>query len=386
MPCLRARGLINLGNMCFANTVLQVLVYCPPFHKLFTELGKYFPSPSAKGGSGTPLVDATVAFMKEFGIPPKAKVQQEEEEETGRDSFVPSGIYDALKEKKRFDSMRGGQQEDAEEFLGFYLDTLEEELLSMITPVSSAILSTPTTEEEDVTDGPTGDGWHEVGKKNKAVVTRMHSGQDSPISRIFGGKFRTVLKVPGARETAIVDPWSRLQLDIQPVYVRTIEDALRHIATPETVQVTSSSRVQVDASQQTVIETLPPILVLHLKRFLYDTAVKDVVKLSKQIAFGPELEIPKEVMSTGRRSRPVKYKLFGALNHHGSSATGGHYTLDVLHPNPREEGHEGWVRLDDDIVQNIRSDDLAARETGDDRSAYLLFYRQIPPPISGARM
>jgi ubiquitin carboxyl-terminal hydrolase 10 len=74
------------------------------------------------------------------------------------------------------------------------------------------------------------------------------------------------------------------------------------------------------------------------------------------------------------------------LNHHGSSATGGHYTLDVLHPDPREEGREGWIRLDDDIVQNIRSEDLAAREIGDDRSAYLLFYRQIQPPISGARM
>lgn len=58
---------------------------------------------------------------------------------------------------------------------------------------------------------------------------------------------------------------------------------------------TSSSRpgVQVDASQQTLIETLPPVLVLHLKRFLYDTAVKDVVKLSKKVMFGTELEIPK---------------------------------------------------------------------------------------------
>lgn len=38
---------------------------------------------------------------------------------------------------------------------------------------------------------------------------------------------------------------------------------------------------------------LPPVLVLHLKRFLYDTTVNDVVKLSKKIAFGTELEIPK---------------------------------------------------------------------------------------------
>ena len=43
----------------------------------------------------------------------------------------------------------------------------------------------------------------------------QHKALESPISRIFGGKFRTVLKVPGARESAMIDPWSRLQLDIQ---------------------------------------------------------------------------------------------------------------------------------------------------------------------------
>lgn len=81
----------------------------------------------------------------------------------------------------------------------------------------------------------------------------------------------------------------------QPDYIHTIEDALRNISTPGTVQVTSSSRpgIQIDASQQTLIETVPPVLVLHLKRFLYDTTVNDVVKLSKKVTFGPELEIPK---------------------------------------------------------------------------------------------
>lgn len=47
-----------------------------------------------------------------------------------------------------------------------------------------------------------------------------------------------------------------------------------------------------EASQQVFIDGLPPILVLHLKRFLYDTSAKDVIKVHKQITYGPELAIP----------------------------------------------------------------------------------------------
>ena len=41
-----------------------------------------------------------------------------------------------------------------------------------------------------------------------------------------------------------------------------------------------------------LIEVLPPVLVLHLKRFLYDVAADSLVKISKPVQFAPELEIP----------------------------------------------------------------------------------------------
>ena len=71
--------------------------------------------------SATLLVDATVRFLEEFlceeKMPPPAQQQQTgnvnaKEEEDGKkdddgvDSFIPTYVYDAMKEKKRFDNMR----------------------------------------------------------------------------------------------------------------------------------------------------------------------------------------------------------------------------------------------------------------------------------------
>lgn len=190
---------MNSGNMCYANSVLQLLVYCPPFRKLFVELGKVLSAGSAitgSSGSGslvngsgplssssstspsgssstpninglngkdkekdkdagmTPLVDATVEFLKEFmddkktnsktkkqvhsrkgsvlvngsgsgsgsGVRSKGKEKETmgalllngvvDDDSGGEidweacDSFLPTYLYDAMKLKKRFDHMR----------------------------------------------------------------------------------------------------------------------------------------------------------------------------------------------------------------------------------------------------------------------------------------
>lgn len=98
---------------------------------------------------------------------------------------------------------------------------------------------------------------------------------------------------------------------------------------------------------------------------------------------------------TAKRTLSARYKLFGALYHHGVSASGGHYTLDVLHPNrypappvnsssspspAAQKMREGWVRIDDEFVSDVRVDDVfgpQAFERDENRCAYLLFYRRI---------
>jgi hypothetical protein len=94
--------------------------------------------------------------------------------------------------------------------------------------------------------------------------------------------------------------------------IHTVKDALQCISIPSSVQVTSPTRpgVTLDASQQVLIDTVPPILVLHMKRFLYDTKVNGVVKIGKQVSFEPELEIGSDIMAK-KGPQPTKYKLFG---------------------------------------------------------------------------
>ena len=127
LPRLHARGIVNSGNMCFANAVLQLLVYCPPFWRLFKELGRLMGQREQGEGQGsgdgaTPLVDATVKLLEEFVYEEKkplpmptpqqqvsrgkAKEEEDRKEEEGVDSFMPTYVYDAMKEKKRFDNMR----------------------------------------------------------------------------------------------------------------------------------------------------------------------------------------------------------------------------------------------------------------------------------------
>ena len=104
--------------MGFANAILQLLVHPPPFWNLFRVLGdlngRRRGGGPKTGGSTTPLVDAKVSFFEEFKLnekenlpmkrPPHQAANEkprEDEENKVADSFEPTNMYDAMKQKKQ---------------------------------------------------------------------------------------------------------------------------------------------------------------------------------------------------------------------------------------------------------------------------------------------
>ncbi|WVQ76168.1 hypothetical protein IAR50_005824 [Cryptococcus sp. DSM 104548] len=407
------RGLINTGNMCFANTILQVLVYCPPFTELFEEFGKRLKADLARK---TPLLEAMIVFLREFLVlpasadSPKPKGKGKEINKQ-KEAFIPENVYDAMKENKRFDTMRRGHQEDAEEYLGFFLDTIHEEILYLLSRAQPPKPTSPAANEEtEQPSSPAGegvDGWLEVGKKQKTHVVRNTGSKDSAVSKLFGGKLRSVLHTPGQKDSVTVEPYQPLQLDIQAPQITSINDALLALSTPEIVPgVWSASRQEnVDATKTVYVEEWPRVLICHLKRFVYDAKEGGVVKRGKAVAYGSELVVPQEIKSPSKRSpTPTRYALFGVVYHHGSSASGGHYTVAVSKPPAppapipqsaipgqipaQKKDERPWIHFDDEQVREVKEEEVVVSRDeveegkcglvgGREKCAYLLFYRRV---------
>jgi ubiquitin carboxyl-terminal hydrolase 10 len=242
---------------------------------------------------------------------------------------------------------------------------------AVTTAANSSVASPTATSPTDATDS---NAWLEVGRKQRSAITRSsgHPIASSPITKIFGGQLRSELRVSGLKDSVTLEPYQPLQLDIGSPQVRNIVDALKNLTRPETLHGDFGSPRGRDAvaTKQVFMETIPPVLILHLKRFQFDAEGTGTVKIWKKIGYPLELEIPKEVFSRQKRNSLAaegagfpKYRLIAAVYHHGKNASGGHYTVDVR----RQDGRE-WIRLDDTFIRRVRSEDVAEGGVEEDAS------------------
>jgi ubiquitin carboxyl-terminal hydrolase 10 len=313
--------------------------------------------------SDTPLVDVMIMFMREFKVLATGesaenlrKVLKQEQLEQYGDPITPDYVYEAIRSLPRFQGMRRGHQQDAEEFLGFLLEGLHDECVGVIQ--NQATDKTQTDAQNGEADDA--NGWLEVGPKQKSAVTRTAGHEDipSPVTKIFGGHLRSELRVPGQKDSVTLEPYKPLQLDIGSPNINNIVDALKGLTHTETLTGDFGGRGNVTAKKQVFIDTLPPVLILHLKRFQYENALGGTQKIWKKVGYPLELEIPKDVLPPSKRSGLAvkgglpKYRLISVVYHHGKSAAGGHYTVDVL----RQDSNE-WVRMDDTIIRRVRPQD-----------------------------
>lgn len=77
------------------------------------------------------------------------------------------------------------------------------------------------------------------------------------------------------------------------------------------------------ASRGIKFYSLPPILMIQLKRFEYDFARDSMNKISDSCEFYDELDLSRYVDPGYKKS--TQYKLFSVLVHSGASASSGHY-------------------------------------------------------------
>lgn len=397
-PALLPRGLTNRSNWCFVNAILQALLACPPFFNLMKAL------PNISGlkirKSLTPMTDALVEFVHEFSAlenggstsgslgrsGKKDKKLKKEEIRTGL-GLEPSYVYKMLLNLAS-DTFKvvEGRQEDAEEFLTCLLNGISDEMAASLKAHLQAVEAT-TSQQDTVAAGQPdiqeeADDWQEVGAKGRSCVTRrVATDQETsslpatPVQTMALGMCRSYIKSMSGESAATLQPFFTLQLHIQNEGVNTVNEALASSFDSESLDdyICTKTRQVVEATRIMSLEELPPVLILQMKRFVYDATTGGVQKLMKPVQFTVDLEIPKSVLSNEARAKlslkQRQYKLFAVVYHNGREATKGHYVTDVFHT-----GFSTWLHCDDSTVQETGEQSVLSPSTTS--TPYILFYRR----------
>ncbi|MPC07657.1 Ubiquitin carboxyl-terminal hydrolase 10 [Portunus trituberculatus] len=390
---LQPRGLINKANWCYINAPLQALLACPPFYNLMKNIPNI--AGLKKGKSSTPVIDSIVEYIHEFSeMAPMLKPCKKDKSGSGARKeaeivpgppFEPSYVYKMLATING-DLFSDGRQQDAEEMLSFVLNGLHEEMVEALKlageyspsptgdhPALNGSVNgeTNTSDHEDASDDS--DEWQMMGPRKRCCVTRTAAFTPTPISAIFWGQLRSVLHQAGGH-TANLQPFTTLPLDIQSSKVESVKDALDQLVSKEEIPDYTDAKTNQDVTvfKQVLLEHLPNVLILQLKRFIYD---KDggLQKVMKKVNFPIDLEITKELMSSHSRGKfshvQRKYKLLGVVYHDGKEATKGHYVVDIYHG-----GYNCWLRCDDSFIKEVPESNVVRHVPP--RVPYLLFYRR----------
>lgn len=337
-------GLANLGNTCFLNSSIQCLSATIPLTDYF--LGYDYRSEINQDnflGTGGKLATAYAQLMKDMWLsrnhhnsavsPVAFKAQME--------TFAPQ--------------FRGCHQHDSQEMLAFLLDGIHEDL--------NRIKKKPYIEDKDC-DGSNDEqdaieAWKNYLCRDKSLIVD-----------VFQGQLRSEVQCLKCRHKNIrFEPFMYLSLPMS-AHCRSLEDCLRLYLAKEKLTggnqwYCSKCKRHRDATKKTDLWILPPILIVHLKRFKF--------KENGRMGFKNEAAISYPVqgwdLSRHVQSKGSEYPLFDlyALSNHVGGLGSGHYTAYALN-----RFSEQWYEFNDTKCREI--DERAFRRN--QGSAYVLFYNR----------
>lgn len=357
-------GLVNFGNTCYCNSVIQALYFCRPFRE---KILQYKQSLKKSGQQKENLVTCLADLFHNIATQ-KRRVG----------TIAPKRFITKLKkENELFDNY---MQQDAHEFLNYLLNT-----------ISETLLEERAAERERHQQGRNG-----TLKKGSAPPPTLppapqrsedHHG-DRPemtwVQDIFQGTLTNETRCLCCDTVSSKDE-DFLDLSVDVEQNASITHCLRVFSETETLQgdqkyfcETCSSKQE--AQKRMRIKRLPQMLALHLKRFKYVDQLSRYTKLSYRVLFPLELRLFN--VSDDACNGDRLYDLVAAVVHCGATPNRGHYITLV-------KSTSFWLLFDDDIVDKMdissMEDFFGLSEGGvqkNSESAYILFYQARDTPLS----
>lgn len=367
-------GLINMKNTCWLNSGLQCLLHLPPLVEAIFEKNcdtEQNGEPNHEAVENPKILAALLDLLQKVwqtdapDIPPP---------------LTPAKLRMELKHYAPWLVQRH-QQQDAQEFLAFMLDALHSEMKTK--PEFKAVSS----DLEQLSQMLNLAEVDEQREECEAAWAWAHHLQNamSPIVDIFRGQLRSLLTCQECGHfSRTFDPFLHLSVPVQPGS-SPLSDALEAFASEECLSGSNSwacERCQrrVEATKRMELYKLPPVVMLHLKRFTFDQKAGCVKKVHGQIeldggSIGQPVDL--EMYTVSQQRGHALYDIIGIVNHHGSDANSGHYTATCYHC---VEG--AWYSFDDKRVTEI-----PASEAWIPDAAYVLFLmkRRIPDAESESK-
>ncbi|XP_068778662.1 ubiquitin carboxyl-terminal hydrolase 21 [Struthio camelus] len=343
-------GLRNLGNTCFMNAVLQCLSSTKPLRDycLRKEFHQEQPGvPRAQQELTEAFADVITALWHPDSTEP-----------------VNPGRFKAIFQKY-VPSFTGYSQQDAQEFLKFFMDRLHVEInrKGRKTPSILADTKRPSVLEDSelLSDD----------ERANQMWKRYLEREDSKIVDLFVGQLKSCLKCQacGYRSTTF-EVFCDLSLPIPKKGFAggkvSLHDCFSLFTKEEELDsenapVCDKCRQRTRSTKKLTIQRFPRILVLHLNRF--STTRYSIKKCSVFVDF-PLQQLNLREFASEKAGSPV-YSLYALCNHSGSVHYG-HYTAFC-----RDQA--GWRVYNDSRVSPISENQVPSSE------GYVLFYELDDP-------
>ncbi|XP_037358359.1 ubiquitin carboxyl-terminal hydrolase 8 [Talpa occidentalis] len=334
-------GLRNLGNTCYMNSILQCLCNAP-------HLADYFNRNCYQDDiNRSNLLGHKGEVAEEFGIIMKALWTGQYRYISPKDFKITIG--------KINDQFAGYSQQDSQELLLFLMDGLHEDLNKADNRKRHKEENNDHLDDFKAAEH----AWQKHKQLNESIIVAL-----------FQGQFKsTVQCLTCHKKSRTFEAFMYLSLPLASTSKCTLQDCLRLFSKEEKLTdnnrfYCSHCRARRDSLKKIEIWKLPPVLLVHLKRFSYDGRWKQ--KLQTSVDFPLEnLDLSQYVI--GPKNNLKKYNLFSVSNHYGG-LDGGHYTAYC-----KNAARQRWFKFDDHEVSDISISSVKSS------AAYILFYTSLGP-------